>query len=279
MGKRQMIDWVSFTVPFTPTTQSNLSEYKAGQLAWDAIGRYSSKLLTVLYKCPSGFQWSRGRAPYSASWRCDEGVTIYYHPRINNILIEVSGRGCDHFRKENQLDTILKSALERLTRLDFAIDVETDVLPTEIARKGIQGRFKSYSTTRSETGETCYIGSRKSERYLRIYRYNPPHPRHAYLRYEFVSRKDMAKSVLRAYLDNGQDDEKLMAYFGEAFGINHPTYAVAAENIPVHLYRKERGKAGTMLWLTGTVAPAFKSLVAEGVIDNPRQFCEEWLLS
>lgn len=273
-----IIDWLSWTIPRELVTEAETTELHEQRMVWQDIRLWSVSLYHLLLNDPEGWTPGRGRPPYSSCYRSEHGIAIYHSPVIDNILIEISGRGMEWIRAHQYDDFIMQQALERVTRFDVAVDVISQAQPSEIVRNGVSGRFKSHSHVTSETGETQYVGSRKSDRYLRIYRYNEPHPRAHLLRYEFVFRKQMAKDALAAFITSQHDLRGMMAYCGQTYGINHHTYNTDARAIPVELYRPERHSASTVLWITGAVAPAFKRLLKEGVISDPEQFLKEHFL-
>ena len=277
MRNRKIVDWVSFTINVEQDLSNGVTVLRSWDNFLDAFEKFSPEMYWYFVSNISqGWKPSRGRSPYSHSWSNSAGFVVFYSPKLPHALIEITGTGCDRLRKENFMNRVLHTVKHRVTRLDFAVDVECDTKPSEVVEDGINGRFKSKSNIISETGETQYVGSRKSDRYLRIYRYNEPHPRHKLMRYEFVFKKQLARDMLQSYVAGQFNDERMMAYCGHAFGIEHDTFSTTAEPIPTHIYRKERENAGTLRWIVSQCAPAFKKLVRQGVIENPESFIKEY---
>jgi hypothetical protein len=176
------------------------------------------------------------------------------------------------------LEPIVAATAHMLTRIDIAVDMETDVQPKEFAAARENKRTKTSAEMHSETGETVYVGSMHSERYARVYRYAPPHPRSHLLRVEHVYRRDYAKTV--GALVARETIRTVCASSAQLYGWCHPladTWGKKVEDITVP--RPERNGGKTMVWLIRQCAPAFKKLVDEGAIEDPVRFLEIYFLS
>jgi len=129
----------------------------------------------------------------------------------------------------------------------------------------------------SETGETYYAGSKKSDRYARVYRYNAPHPRSNLLRIEHVFRREYAKVVAAACVNATVEDIAKSA--GEAFGWAHEEWRVErASHVDISVHGSDKGGQRTIYWLVNSCAPAFRKLCEKGVLENPRLFLERYFL-
>jgi hypothetical protein len=265
------IDWLSFTVKFT-----------AGE-GWDERDALAAALTEVLdlddhffdaVGTLEGWEWRAGRKPYSASFcRPDGGVAVFVHERLPHALIEVSGKGCETLGEHPAAADILHSITQRLTRIDLACDVLTEVRPLDFVAQRDAGRFKSHSEVVSESGETCYIGSRSSNRYARVYRYNPPHERAHLLRCEYVLKAEDAKLTAAAILNS--DHYSVAAALGTQFGWQHPVWQVdAPSEVLLRSWRPDRREGKTVYWLADTIAPLLVRLHREGVIDAAQWFRE-----
>jgi len=170
---------------------------------------------------------------------------------------------------------VLTAIHERCTRIDIACDIETDVRPTEFVACLTHERMRASGYQKSSTGETCYVGSQKSDRYARVYRYNTPHPRANLLRVEHVFRRENAKSVAIRCVDSAMGDIANAA--GMAFGWKHKVWDIAiSDSIDISAVR-ERGRTGTtVFWLVNQCAPAFKRLVQTGAIADPQAFLQAY---
>jgi len=259
------IDWLSLSVKFdlNPEGENEASVlHKAENALADLLGD------TVdLVTAGMPWQWSTGRTPYRASRaREDFGAMLFLSPTIPHSLLEITGRGCELLRDDSRSGNFLLAASDRLTRIDVACDMLTDVRPSEFVSQRDAGRFKAHSSFVSESGDTEYVGSRTSDRYARVYRYNPPHERAHLLRCEFVLKGENAKITARAIMEQGLNS--VVVSLGEAYGWKHPVWqpeAVDAAILPV--WRPERKEGKTLYWLADTIAPLIVRLAREGTID------------
>lgn len=146
----------------------------------------------------------------------------------SGMTFEIGGKACAYLHASQRLQAVVLKALEvgNVTRLDIAVDMETDTDPRDFVEQRSNKRQKSVETAVSSTGTTCYIGSRKSDRYARVYRYNDPHPRADLLRCEMVFRGKHADIAARQWLAVG--DEELAARAGNIYGWEHPDFAPKA---------------------------------------------------
>lgn len=220
-----------------------------------------------------------GRAPYNLGWRDKQrGVTIWASERLPHFTIEVSGRGCDELQKRGWLEPVIEAVQGMMTRIDIAVDMETDVQPREFAAARENKRAKTTAEMSSSTGETVYVGSMHSERYARVYRYAAPHPRHHLLRVEHVYRRDYAKKV--AALVARETLRTVCASSSELYGWVHPLVESWGKKVvDIQTPRPERNGGKTLTWLIRQCAPAFRKMCAEGVIEDPVRFLEIYFLS
>jgi len=220
-----------------------------------------------------------GRTPYSDSWHFpDSLVTLYANPKLDHILIEFSGQCCEIMRQRELMGKILEVAAVRGTRIDIACDIETTTTPDEFVGEGHSDRFQTTGRYDSPSGQTVYIGSQKSERFCRVYRYAEPHPRAKLLRVEYVMRRDHAKAVAREC--RYKSIQSVVRSLGEAYkwasGEWQPEEAEWAE---ITVERPEKARKNAVRWLITQVAPAFQRLVREGNIVDPELFLKEHFLN
>lgn len=258
------IDWISFTV--RRVVEEGDTERSALGQGWDALEELWEDCYNAL-NVTHDWTWQKGRKPYAASYRSpDNGVAIFVHPRLDHILFEISGRGCDTLAKYEHAEAFLESIAGRLTRLDVAVDMHTDTSPTDFLAEREMKRFKSSGIQTSESGITCYIGSRTSNRYACVYRYNPPHERSHLLRSEFRMKAEDAEYCARAILAEGLP--AVAKTLGDQFGWRHPDWQPDAEDAAIlRVWRPERGAGKTLFWLADTIAPLLVKLHNEGSIN------------
>lgn len=277
---RTHIDWLTFTMrPRYVSTDGEGAVYDEylQALSYALQDTFSDELATRAF----GGQWTkqdRGRAPYKDSWRLgDKGITLFASPELPHCCIEISGQGCEYLITENVLTDVLECVMDRVTRIDIASDIETNVKPSEFVAHVHHERMRAGGSQRSETGETEYVGSQKSDRYARVYRYAPPHPRAHLLRIEHVFRRDYAKIVAARVVD--ESATSVVAAAGEAFGWSHPVWQVdAVETADISIVGEQRKANNTVFWLIKSCAPAFKRLVSEGEIRDPEAFLRTYFI-
>lgn len=258
------VDWISFT--FTMPANGVTDDRLVLQDALHSLHLLDPGLLEALDLNNAAIS-PKSRAPYKQRWTSDDnGVALYTHANLNHGTCEISGRTCERLHRDDLINPILELAINRLTRLDIACDMLTGTRPSEFAEKRLAGRYRSGGHQFSDDGETIYVGSKTSNRYARVYRYNPPHDRSHLLRSEFVIRKEDARLTAQAILNDGID--KVALSLGLAFGWQHPDWN-SDESTPaeLHAWRPERHKGSTVFWLNDTIAPLIARLHNEGTID------------
>jgi len=151
--------------------------------------------------------------------------------------------------------------------MDYAVDVRSDVRPAVFANDRKHQNFRAISYIKSDTGETVYIGSPKSDRFARVYRYDKPHPRAELLRIEYVFRRDLAKASAHAFL-TAASEQTFIAQLGNTWGFNHPVWepgAVTDERLRAPIVSRE--EQDTVRWLYVQVAPALRRLIDHHAIN------------
>jgi hypothetical protein len=208
-----------------------------------------------------------GRAPFNKSWfsaKC--GFTYFESDKLNTSLLEITGKGCDYLRASGWLEPLLRDFSEDCTRIDIAVDFESDLDPRIFASERSVGRFQSHEVKVSSTGITVYIGSKDSARYARIYRYYHPHPRHNLLRVEHVYKGEYTIPVIKSVLDDGI--EVCAVTSGNTFGWAHSLWQDAvsdkALNTKFRVNIRETRQGSTDRWLLKSVYPCLESMIRKG---------------
>lgn len=258
------VDWISFT--FDMPANGVVDERLVLGDALRSLNKIDPGLIDALDLENLSIQ-AKSRAPYKQRWANDDNsVSLYTHANLNHATCEISGTHCERLHRVDLIDPILELVFNRVTRVDIASDMLTATRPTEFAEKRVAGRYKSGGHQFSNDGETVYVGSKTSNRYARVYRYNPPHDRAHLLRSEFVIRKEDARLTAQAILRDGVDAVALA--LGLAFGWQHPDWnSDVATPAELRSWRPERHKGSTVFWLNDTIAPLIARLHNEGVID------------
>lgn len=258
-----IIDWLSWTKNVQPTSNE--------QIARD-------RLLDAIHEDEEFAFWlwqldkrtAAPRRPYCIARQWGH-IRAFAGVNINHVLFEVSGQGCDQLREAGMLDRVLDLQNTRFTRIDVAFDI-LGVSPDEIIETGYSGAFKAHSRMQSQTGITHYVGSPKSERYARVYRYNDPHPRANLCRIEIVHRKRYARILARAIKEEGLTSAGLSALASYKF--KHDKVPVGANDV-LATVAIIKGDQKTVHWMIAQVAPAFRRLVLDGTITDPMAFFNE----
>ena len=257
------IDWISFTIP---AKLPILAPEQLLQTTYQKLRKdYPNVTGEIIQK--HNYVPFVGRAPYRfALANSDRSVRIYGGGSNDTILIEISGRGCDGIRDHALARRICGEFSNRATRLDYAVDIRCRTLPTNFASKRKINTFRSNATIQSDTGETVYLGSPKSDRFARIYRYHHPHPRSELLRVEFVFRRGLARSAV-GHLAQSESAQAFIASCGNTWGLDHADWQPDHETNE-RLKTESRSKTGdkTVSWLYTQVAPAIARLVKEDAL-------------
>jgi len=274
---RTHIDWITFTMPMIYMGLDTPDAY-ANAIKRGFMDMFGEKLVADAF----GGEWSKnehGRAPYTDSWKLDhDGITLFASPTLTHCCVEIAGAGCELLLSRNLMVRVMGAAKDRCTRIDIACDIETQVTPPVFVSQVKHERMRTSGHYISETGETCYVGSQKSDRFARVYRYNDPHPRCHLLRVEHVFRRDYAKAVARACIES--DILAVANAAGMAFGWNHPAWKPGESEIAnIALVNDSHKGNNTVFWIVDTVAPCFRKLVENGTIKDAEAFVYRYFLS
>jgi len=212
------------------------------------------------------------RAPRQSNFnlclsRDDHGVLIGGKGPTGLLLFTLTGRACDPIRDEASSRCFVREIASLLTRFDYAIDFRSDVLPSEFVNARSHKAFRTISYINSDTGQTCYVGSRKSDRFCRVYRYRKPHPRAHLLRVEYVFRRSMARAAAEQYLQE-TDLNRFHAKLFNTYGFNHEiTRSAVSVEERINAPTVDRHTEDTIAWLYKQVVPALQRVIASGGFD------------
>lgn len=142
-------------------------------------------------------------------------------------LVEHTGKGCDHLQERGLLLKLISDQRDNLTRLDIATDILCDVRPPDFVAERDASKTSASGYVKSETGETCYIGSRKSDRTCKVYRYDGKHPRAAFLRIEYTYKRENARIVAKR-LETASVDEIALSS-GQRYKWTHEVWKSASD--------------------------------------------------
>lgn len=265
------VDWYSFTFPCYVSDNMNRRE------VFKAVNQFANHQFGMeVWNEAEDDEWKLGggRAPFAMSFYSEKrATTVFVGSGAKVALIEITGKGCARLEETGDLRDLLKVTQERATRIDLACDILTDLTPLNFTLAGYSGRFKSHSEFTSESGSTVYIGSRTSDRYCRVYRYNEPHERAHLLRIEYVFKAEEAKQVAGSVVVDSV--EACAAAAGNSYAWKHPAWKIdAPTEAEIKAYRPERHEGKTLFWLNDTIAPLLVRLHRAGVLDVRQWFDE-----
>jgi len=272
---KHIVDWLSWTQAVQiPSNQEELGNAIEDSFR-DSFGNEISKSVF------GDLRWGealRGRAPFSLAWKPkDVGITIFANQNLAYLLVEASGRGCDYLRKSGKFGDILGRIHKSVTRIDLATDMDTIHSPKNYVDQCKEMKVRSRAEMNSDEGETIYLGSPKSERFTRVYKYAEPHPRSKLLRVEQVFRRKHARAIASALVE--QDVAKVSEAAARAYHLDVTSWLDNdVQKGEVSFPRAERNMGGTTFWLIKQVAPAFRRLVREGIITDPDAFLKQYFI-
>lgn len=214
----------------------------------------------------------KGRGFYFWRIRCSTlDATLSFGGVNQHILVECAGLACANLDSINALMGLIHRTADLATRIDFAVDIETDTLPPDFCEQRGESHFSAGGNITSGRGITNYVGGRQSDRMARVYRYFPPHPRSAYLRVEAEYKRGAAKAAAKAL--DGADLVDVSLSVHAPFKWSHPDWKWLDGTTARLTYRHGgRDEAGSVHWLYGTVISAVTKAANNGLIDF-----EEWL--
>jgi hypothetical protein len=263
------IDYYSFTIPVKETRYGTTDETNR-----HAVYQFV-KLLPEEHHHKFGLGgWGieKGSGFYSVRLRHEHsGVAISFGEINAHLFVELSGRACQNLDALDCLLSVVALTHERCSRIDFAVDLETEASPERFSASRNGSAFKANGTINSPSGQTCYLGSRKSERMARVYRYYEPHPRAALLRVEAEYKGDAAKAMSKHLLETDIRQACLDAH--KPFGWSHGAWGSEkgeGQKIPYKAYKPDN--ASTVRWLYGDVITALRKAIETGLVE-----LDDWL--
>lgn len=263
------IDYLSFT--FAPSPE-------AFEFSVDDIANRGATLLVAElgkewfehYAVTDYFYHVKAMRPYrTAIKHHGMGVEIHWNEALIHAYMRFTGEACAVFnRRGDGMRDLAFARASRVTRIDLAHDFRVTTRPEDVMNAGFSPRIQSVSMTKSSTGETLYLGSRQSEKFTRVYRYDPPNPRSETLRVEIEFKGDKAKSISQSLGHQAVPD----VYWGEfrALQLSHDALSSEApsESKSAPLPRQKTSEAGTDRWLRLVALPAIRSAILNGRLEK-----------
>lgn len=265
------IDYYAFTIPLRGIPAGEGEQTK--QFVLEA---FASACAAVGVPVPGGHVWEIEKAKGFYSWRArnvDSKIAVSWGNVNPHLYVELSGFTCAFYDGLGILDNLIYETRDRASRVDFAVDVECDNSVESIIVNNEGIAFKSHAFISSPQGDTYYVGSRKSERFARVYRYHKPHPRHTLLRFEVEYKGEACKALLQQF--RGVPNAELTAIAHAPFKWKFDpmaSFVGSASKLPARDY--DKGDPSTVRWLCGTVASSLRQAFLSGLITP-----QEWLQS
>jgi hypothetical protein len=275
MESNVAIDYLSFTVDLVNKIDDANTALEV--IASQFISDFGYEFYEAILMRSSGWEIAAGYRPYKFGYQNKEVGIFCHFGGHDNALIQFSGNGCKFLAMAGLLNKVISVAHSRVTRLDIAIDIPTETMPVDFIKEGYNGRIKSDAIINSAQGQTVYLGSRKSEKYCRVYRYFEPHPRAKKLRVEYETKKKYARAVALSIHESGLETtaQSISDYY-EWGHEDMPKLSELSEQIQTET--SQRSDSKTLLWLMKQCAPAFQRLVTNGTISEPEQFFKDHFL-
>ena len=257
------IDWLSYSLRI-PEQQ----DHEADSDYFRRVNAYIPEYLSI----PIPEWGSARRRGQRTGMNIGDHTFLWIHAQ-GWLTVEHTGQGCSHLARLDILDNVIREYGECATRVDIAVDlhdVDRKVTPAGFAGSAKTKRTTAYGVQNSATGQTVYLGSKKSPRYVRVYRYSPPHPRQNWLRIEYVFRKEHAKELLVNYMQD-YNLARLAVACGNHYKWSHPLYTNELTDIhhdyTIDAPRHDRKSSDTVFWLHNTIARTIVKQSRLGVLD------------
>lgn len=258
------LDWFSFTFPLSGMGEKD-NEFALSTVLLAFHDHTAHRFLGVVTQ--SLWQFAPISGFYSTKIQCPTtGLSISWKAGNGFALVECSGQVVDKLLSQIGISDLARAANGRATRIDLAVDMETEVSPEEFALERGEDRFKSSGVFISPTGTTVYVGSRRGERMARVYRYTPPHPRAHLLRAEVELKGEAARIACDALTNMSLTEVALSAHL--PFSWKHKVWdtgEVMVSKLPARKYDHEG--AGTLKWIHDIVFPSLKKAHADGLLN------------
>jgi DNA relaxase NicK len=259
------IDWLTFTIPLhSPEIGDD-----ANSLAY-LFSQCELSLSPALFKFLSFEGEIRKAHGFYAHLMIGSngGARLSWGGVNNHAMIEMPGTACATASQCGVMGELLTRIAERVSRIDFAGDIETDVTPLDFVTQADLRTNISRTSIDSATGLTEYIGSRSSTRFCRVYRYAEPHDRAKFLRVEFELKGKLAQAAAIKVTEIGV--VKSFTIAANSYRFKHPVWASEIDNSIEGRYSAPnalRTNATRILWFKTQVTPALVQMHKDRVID------------
>jgi len=267
------VDWLSITIPHNRDME--MSELENISL-WS---RFHAKP----YTCDTS-TWRHGKPMfgYTQAYQSTRGTIAMFGRLEMGLHIIYSGQALQALSSDGiEVERVIENAVKygaKATRIDVALDMYNGVFEVQdysnsLSRGAAVTASKTWREIKnSEGGATLYIGSRASERMVRIYDKKAERARafelvgsDSWIRAEVEFKGDRAKNLMKAFSGNDIDDV-LRSHLIDA--IDFPTnvewkQATRSGATTVEVSSTVRKLTKTRHWLMTTVAQTIAKEVAQ----------------
>ena len=242
-------------------TLKNVVEFDEDQRHWFQILTQNSPKYIRQMADLWDFKVPKRHNGYVFGFNIENAIYVWFNGK--DIHIEITGDGCTMLYSQSLLLEVIQETSNQATRIDIAHDIICDVSPADFVALS-SSKTSANGHQNSETGETCYIGSRKSDRYCKVYRYRLPHPRADRLRIEYTYKSHDAVICANSLISS---NEAIVAFSSAArYKWEHDCFKTlqSPDLIEIKAYRKDRNTGKTLIWWKNQVLPALEKLVKTG---------------
>lgn len=264
------VDWFAYTVPLVSGTDDQSPDTIAFMLK-----SANSFVLGCLDGIMETSKWElTNRGGFYSVMLTDtvSSARLSWGKTNNHVYVELPGKACEFLRDRINLNDLIQQAASRCSRIDIAGDWLSDLEPRDVIGDDYATGRKSFSQIRSNEGLTVYVGSRKSDRFMRVYRYRKPHPRNHLLRFEHENKGQIAKSTCISILESGLQETFSFLQNGYHWDLLEINRLSTCEG-KIASNRNRSDEVHTLLWIIDTVAPALAAAARKGLI-NLDEFIE-----
>jgi len=252
------VDWIAAT--FNKPMGLKFAK-KLGYLGWAS---------DVDGVCPKGYNQCR---------QLETGALVAWHDAIptQGVHVRLSGSCLRYYQEKgvdwHQMLTWVKQCQGRTSRVDLAVDIKnSQIKQSNLCKQNrlpYQGRGRTprwLPVGDQDEGWTWYVGSRQSDKYLRIYDKAKEQKNYVedYIRVELETKGEVAHAVGHEFPTRGKAECKALActLIKGMANIDHPSWVLAMECEPLVLALPQGRERDTFGWLVKICAPALARQIA-----------------
>lgn len=264
----QCVDWIAYTAEFGT---ERLNEHGHPDVLNPKISKFACYDAHWLPDVP--------RMGYTSAFMAadKQGLKVYWNNDRREMGVHVSWSG-SALQGENweELANKITGVSWKITRLDLAVDVnrkwEIAALYEHQKQGWIVTNARKARLIQSTDGSTLYIGSRTSERYLRIYdKAAQTGTREPWTRIELECKGEFANGVFLYLLNETSPDFRDVIRGYVDFTESLQWQAAMASPTPPWSLSKAEKRTDTKAWLLQSVAPS----LAKAIVED-QDFRDEW---